>query len=119
MYPDELCYLIVTAATDLFGQVRQLALDPANTADGNNDKCWQCGNAPERWQDLYCCQGCPDCYHFRCIPNGPEAGRGRKASVVLRQARLPESEGTPREWRDDCCGGASGGRSAAAAGGRW
>ena len=77
VYPDEVCTLLVTSKTDLFGQVRQLALDPANTADGNNDKCARCGNAlagGKTWN----CDGCPDCYHRRCIPSGPGWTRPRE-----------------------------------------
>lgn len=69
VYPDAFCLNLVLEANRLMGIVRTLELDPAFTADGNHDKCTMCGNLA-RGGDVYACDGCPDVYHFKCIPAG-------------------------------------------------
>jgi len=69
VYPDELCFLLSTAASRLLGRVRTIDLDPAYTADGTRDKCTGCGGR-QRGGDVHTCEGCPDVWHYKCIPNG-------------------------------------------------
>ena len=68
----ELCYLLVNAACDHLSKVRMQDLDVAMSLDGNRDKCAVCGNnsGKKHTVNVYRCDGCPDVYHWRCIPTG-------------------------------------------------
>ena len=66
IYPDQLCFLLANAGSRLMGIVRTQELDPANTKDGNRDKCTRCGNL-KRGGIVHACDGCADAYHRRCI----------------------------------------------------
>ena len=69
VYPDELCYLLSNAASDLLGRVRTIDLDPAFTSDGSREACTKCGNM-KKGGNLYRCDNCPDVWHYGCIPKG-------------------------------------------------
>ena len=46
---------------------------------GSLAKCAKCGNLKTA-AEVYCCHGCPDVYHFGCIPAGvpkPKKGDAR------------------------------------------
>ena len=72
IYPDELCQLLAGAMTRLFGVVRTLKLDAANT-DGWEDACARCGNRASRskgkFHDCWKCEKCPQVYCSGCIPH--------------------------------------------------
>ena len=72
IYPDELCQLLTGAMARLFGVVRTLKLDAANT-DGWEDACAKCGNNGSRtkgtFHDCWKCEFCPQIYCFKCIPS--------------------------------------------------
>ena len=70
VYPDELAYVLVNTASDHFAHVRTRVLDAAYSADGNSDKCVRCGGLQKGGTKVWCCDNCPDVYHWQCIPRG-------------------------------------------------
>ena len=97
IYPDALCSLLTSGAARLFGHVRTQMLDPANTADGSNDRCSGChGNYSG--ESFNCnSSGCVETYHYGCIPNGHP--KPLKCTTCSRRRRPREDESSRCE---DC-----------------
>ena len=74
IYPDALCSKLVYSGAALFGKVRELPLDPANTADCHEDCCTFCGNITVGKHTLWICSQCTGAYHLKCVS---DAGKRR------------------------------------------
>ena len=85
---------LAKAASCTFGKLSTRRLDPANTFDGSDDACAECGSTKvgDAGKTVMCCNRCPRVWHRMCIPKGWKKPPAERCSHPERTG-IPDPDG--------------------------